>query len=463
MTTAANLSDWIARHGAALGMRRVMDQVDPSSFEATAILAQMETATGAPPVLFERVSGLDGEPSPFRMLFNAYASFEAIAATLRSPAQRWRDLLEALPRLTADTRPHRRRDSGPIHDNVVRGDDVDLAILPWTRHVEGEGGDYFTPIVVARQPDAERYNLSWNRVMHFGPRHAGIHISPRQLWAFQRTAEERGEELRIALVLGHHPGFNMAAASLTVMAVDEYHVAGALLGEPVDVVPSVSYGDELLVPAEAEVVIEGRILPRVRAVEGPFGEYMKYLGPQKLSNVLEVDAITWRDDPTIVEIFAGHHDHLNAHLAIHASLLTAARNAVPQVVDLAWFTGGGPTTAVIALKKSAEGQAVRAALAVIAAGNLIKQVIVVDDDIDVFDAQQVMWAVSTRVKAGEDVNILRGLQGSLLDPSNPGFGPAEGLVIDATWRLDNPRPPMARVPEDAISRHPLSDYTIEEA
>ena len=115
---------------------------------------------------------------------------------------------------------------------------------------------------------------------------------------------------------------------------------------------------------------------------------------------------------------------------------------------------------VISLKKSAEGQPIRAALAVIAAGNLVKQVIVVDDDVDVFDAQQVMWAVSTRVKAGQDVNILNGLQGSLLDPSNPGYGPTEGIVIDATWRLDSPRAPSARVPAEAVERFALDNYTI---
>ncbi|MDH3463281.1 MAG: UbiD family decarboxylase, partial [Acidimicrobiia bacterium] len=166
--------------------------------------------------------------------------------------------------------------------------------------------------------------------------------------------------------------------------------------------------------------------------------------------------------PIILEIFAGHQDHLNAHLSIHASLLAAARNAVPQVVDLGWFTGGGPTTAVISLKKSAAGQPTRAALAVMAAGNLIKQAIVVDDDIDVFDAQQVLWAVSTRVRADEDVTVLKGLQGSLLDPSHAGFGTVQGLVIDATWSLDGPRAPIARVPEDALSRYPLESYQVRE-
>lgn len=458
--TVVSLAGWIEAHGSALGMLRVTDLVDPSVFEATSILAQLETAEGAPPVLFDQVTDLSGSPSRFRMLFNAYASFDSVASTLGVNADRWSELLAQLPALTADLRPHQVVADGPVQQHVLSADEVDLRNLPWTRHVEGEGGDYFTPIVAAREPGSPRYNLSWNRAMYFDPRHAGVHISPRQLWSFQRKAEEQGDDLPVALVLGHHPAFNLAAASLTGMAVDEYAVAGALMGEALEVVPSVAFGDELLVPAHAEAIIEGRLLAGRRAVEGPFGEYMRYLGPQKLSHVLEVDAITWRDEPTVVEIFAGHQDHFNAHVSIHSSLLAAAKNAVPQVEDVAWFIGGGPTTVVISLKKSAEGQPIRAALAVIAAGNLVKQVIVVDDDVDVFDAQQVMWAVSTRVKAGQDVNILNGLQGSLLDPSNPGYGPTEGIVIDATWRLDSPRAPSARVPAEAVERFALDNYTI---
>ena len=114
------------------------------------------------------------------------------------------------------------------------------------------------------------------------------------------------------------------------------------------------------------------------------------------------------------------------------------------------------------LRKSADGQPMRAAMAILAAGNLIKQVIMVDHDINVFDAQEVMWAISTRVRAGDDVTILKGLQGSLLDPSHPGFGTTTGLLIDATWPLSLPRPPIARVPQDAVARFPLASYTIEE-
>ena len=456
-----SLGDWLRRHSAATGVLTVEDMVDPGVYEATAILHQLESPSGGPPVLFANLRNLNGERSPARMLFNTYSKRRSVGLALGVETESWNDLLEALPRISVNLQKPVAATDAPVQDTVIEGGGLDLRILPWTKHVEMEGGLYFTPILAAKQPGSDRYNLSWNRVMFLDSTHAGVHISPRQLWSFQREAEQAGEDLPVAMVLGHHPAFNLAAAALTAMEIDEYHVAGALMGQPLQVAPSVRFGDDLMIPAGAEMIIEGRLIAAHRVVEGPFGEYMRYLGPQKLSHFFEADAITFRPDPIILEIFAGHRDHLNAHVSIHASLLAAARTSVPQVTRVGWFQGGGPTTVVVALDKSADGQAMRAAMAILSAGNLIKQVIVVDDDIDVFDAQSVMWAISTRVRADEDVTMLKGLQGSLLDPSHPGFGTTTGFVIDATWRVGQPRPAVARVPAEAVARFPLDRYTLE--
>ncbi|HSJ34490.1 MAG TPA: UbiD family decarboxylase, partial [Acidimicrobiia bacterium] len=391
-----SLGEWLEHHAAATGVLTVEDMVDPGAYEATAILHQLETPSGGPPVLFANLRNLTGERSPARMLFNTYSKRRSVGLALGIEAEGWNDLLEALPQISANPQVPVETTEAPVQATVIEGDDLDLRILPWTKHVEMEGGLYFTPILAAKKPGSDRYNLSWNRVMFLDPTHAGVHISPRQLWSFQREAEQTGEDLPVAMVLGHHPAFNLAAAALTAMDIDEYNVAGALMGHPLQVSPSVRFGEDLMIPAGAEMIIEGRLIAAHRVVEGPFGEYMRYLGPQKLSHLFEADAITFRPDPIILEIFAGHREHLNAHVSIHASLLAAARTAVPQVTRVGWFQGGGPTTAVVALDKSADGQPMRAAMAILAAGNLIKQVIVVDDDIDVFDAQTVMWAISTR-------------------------------------------------------------------
>lgn len=460
--TVQGLQEWLATNGPRVGLLRIDDEVDPSAFEATAILHQLETRSGAPPVLFSAVRALDGSRSPFSLLFNTYASVRSLGAVLDIQGESWTELLEGYAEMVERARPTERTPEVPVQEHRVVGEEVDVQILPWTRHVQMDGGPSFTPIIVSRALGKPRTNLSWNRAMYLDPRHIAVHISPRQLWGFQRDAEEERQDLPVVLVLGHHPAFNLAAAALTPLETDELHVAGALMRAPVAVAPSLAYGEALLIPSHAEVVVEGRLLARRRAVEGPFGEYMRYVGPQKLSHVMEVDAMSWRSDAIVSEIFAGYADHLNAHLSIHASYLTAARRAVPQVEGVAWFQGGGPTTAIISMRKSAEGQPARAAMAVLAASNIVKQVIVVDPDIDIYDSQHVMWAVSSRVRAAEDITILNNLQGNLLDPSQQGYGRASGFIIDATWPLGSTPPPSAVVPSDIVAKHPLEHYTIVE-
>jgi 3-polyprenyl-4-hydroxybenzoate decarboxylase len=136
---------------------------------------------------------------------------------------------------------------------------------------------------------------------------------------------------------------------------------------------------------------------------------------------------------------------------------------VPSVVSTSWFHGGGPTTVVISLRKLTDGLPMRAALAVMAASNMIKQVIVVDEDIDPRDPHEVLWAVSTRMQADRDVTILKGLQGSVLDPSLGSSLSTSGMVIDATKPLDRPYPAKVRVPPDALRRYPLDRYLTTQA
>jgi 2,5-furandicarboxylate decarboxylase 1 len=446
-----------------VGVRMVEDLVDPASFEATAILEQLEMAGAPPPVLFPNARALDGSHGTFKLMFNAYGRLGSVAAALGSEAGSWPELLQHYVKRARALKEPVRVDKAPVHANVVSGKDLDLRILPWTRHVAGEGGEYFTAITVARDPKGTRHNLSWNRAMYLDPTHVGVHISPKDLWSFHRTVEGDGKPLRLALVLGHHPAFNLSAAAAAPAAMDEMHLAGALLGEPLRVAPSVSYGEELMVPADAEVIIEGRLLPGVRAVEGPFGEYMRYLGPQKLTHVFEADALTWRDKPTIVEIFTCHLDHLNAHISLEASLLEKAQASVPQVTGVSWLRGGGPTTLVISMRKTAEGQPMRAAMAAMATQNILKQVIVVDDDIDIEDTNKVMWAVSTRMRCDTGINLLHNLQGITLDPSGSGYDPTSGFIMDATWPLRRPYPPTGRVEDSVLARFPLSRYRIRDA
>jgi 2,5-furandicarboxylate decarboxylase 1 len=319
-----------------------------------------------------------------------------------------------------------------------------------------DGGPYLTPIIVARHHQTGRYNVSWNRCMVIDRNHLGIWMSPRHLWTYFMAAEEQGKSLPIAIVLGHHPSFFLVGAGLTKLDQDEYTAAGGVMGEGIEVTESETFGSELLVPAQAEIVLEGRIVCDRRTIEGPFGEFTGYSGPQRLSWLVEVTAITARRDGIIVGVFGGHQENLYAHYPIQADIFANIKAVIPNVVDISWVDSGGPLNMIISLKKKTEGEQLRAAMAAFSQSNFIKHVILVDDDIDPGNLKQVMWAVATRVQSDRDVNILKGMQGQVLDPSLEHEIRGAGLVIDATKPTDRAYAIKAQPPEEIVQKVDLT-------
>jgi 2,5-furandicarboxylate decarboxylase 1 len=245
---------------------------------------------------------------------------------------------------------------------------------------------------------------------------------------------------------------------LTPLEQDEYKIAGGFLGESVRVTPSLTYGEDLYIPADAEIVIEGEVIAGIRTVEGPFGEYTGCTGPQRVSWLFEANALNFRSDGIIIDIFPCKTEHLNAHLPIEVSLFRAVKEAAPGVRKTSWIDSGGPLTIIIQMKKKVEGEPMRAAMAAFSASNFIKIAIIVDEDIDPYNLKEVMWAVSTRVQPERNVQILKNLQGHVLDPSLRNEIKGSGIIIDATKPLDRPFPVRGRVPADVLSRISLEEY-----
>jgi len=440
---------------------RVKKGVDPDQFEATAVMDKLESTGRTPAVLFESPKALSRNNYGFKLLMNTFGTFSKMAMAFDLPPdtpriQLMQEILERQDREKEMTILSPR--DAPVNENQVNGDDLDLNIFPMVRHVDMDGDRYFTPIVVSKNLVTGRYNISWNRMMYLDPRHLGIYMSPRHLWSYFRESEEAGKNLPIAVVLGHHPAFHMTGALLTPLDRDEYKVAGSFLDDDIRVTPSLSYGEELYVPADAEIVIEGEIVAGQRTVEGPFGEYTGYSGPQRVSWLFEAKALNFRSDGIIIDIFPCKTEHLNAHLPIEASLLRTIRGAVPNVTDTRWVDSGGPLTIIIQMKKKVEGEPMRAANAAFSASNFIKIAIVVDEDIDLDNPKDVMWAVSTRVQPESDVQIMKNLQGHVLDPSLRSEIRGSGMIIDATKPVDRPFPVKGGVPEDVLSKISLKDY-----
>jgi len=443
---------------------RVKKTVDPNKFEATAVMEKLESEGRFPAVLFEAPKALKGEDHGFKLLMNTFGTFSKMAVALDLPPETPRKQLmeEILKRQDSEKKPTIvAPQESPVKENTLVGDDLDLNMIPIVRHVEMDGDRYFSPIVVSKNLTTARYNISWNRMMYLDPQHLAIYMSPRHLWSYFAEAEQTDKNLPIAVVLGHHPAFHMTGALLTPLDRDEYKAAGSFLGENIRITPSLSYGDDLYIPADAEIVIEGEIVAGQRTVEGPFGEYTGYTGPQRVSWLFEAKGINFRSDGIIIDIFPCKTEHMNAHLPIEASILSTMREAAPNVIDTSWVDSGGPLTIIIRMKKKVEGEPMRAAMAAFTASNFIKIAIVVDEDIDPTNLKEVMWAVSTRVQPETDVQNLKGLQGHVLDPSLRHEIKGSGMIIDATKPLDRPFPRRGLVPEEILRKVSLRDYLDE--
>jgi 2,5-furandicarboxylate decarboxylase 1 len=451
-----DLREWIVQMEKWLPeeFRRTSRLIDPAGFECSALLEYFERQSQYPTVFFENVLDNEGKATAFRLLMNAFATTPKIAAALGLQGAGRREVMEQYNRGQASPRDPVKvaRAKAPVKEVVRTGRKVNLKKLPVPRINEMDGGAYLSPIIVSRHPQTGRYNVSWNRCMVIDETHLGIWMSPRHLWSYFMTSEELGRSLPVAVVLGHHPAFFLVGAGLTKLDQDEYRVAGGVMGESLRVVESETLGDGLLVPADAEIVLEGEIVADKRTIEGPFGEFTGYEGPQRLSWLVEVKAVTARKDGIIVGVFGAHQDNLNAHYPIMADIFANLRVTMPNVVDLSWVDSGAPLSMVIAMQKKSEGEPLRAALNAFAQSNFLKHITVVDDDIDPGDLRQVGWAVATRVQADRAVNILKGMQGQVLDPSLEHEIRGAGMVIDATRPLDRPYSIKATPPGDIVEK-----------
>lgn len=406
--------------------------------EVCALAGELEKQKRYPLLLFSNIDNLSGEPSDFPLLMNAFASRAACAMALGlSPDQSGRELmLEFQRREVQRTRPVViRPEEAPVKEIFA---DPNLYLLPALTHHLKDKGPYLTMTWSARDPDTGAYNSSFHRCYVRDPNHLVMFFEKRHLWDYFLRAEERGQSLPVACVIGHHPAYYLGSCALSSITEDEYETVGGLLGEPLRLVPSETFGEELLVPADAEMIVEGRVLPHQRAVEGPFGDYTGFYGTETESPVVEITAITHRRDAYCMDVFVGHPDHrLLGAIPKEGSIYRKVQSVVPTVYGVCLpLSGAGRFHCYISIDKRAEGEAKLAAMAAFTASELIKHVVVVDKDIDVYDEEEVLWAVATRVDAATDISIIDRVKGSRLDPVHPGKDWGSKLIIDACQNED---------------------------
>jgi 2,5-furandicarboxylate decarboxylase 1 len=327
--------------------------------------------------------------------------------------------------------------SAPVQEVVHR--DVDLAqLLPLPVHNELDSGPYITAgLLIARNPRTGVQNVSIHRCQLSGPNRLGVLLLPRHTHMFFEMAERGGAALDVAIVIGVDPLTLLASQAIAPLDCDELTIAGALHGRPLPVVKCM--GSELRVPAEAEIVLEGRLLPNLREPEGPFGEFPQYYGERADRHVIEIDRVTQRKDAIFHTIIGGGLEHLLlGAIPREATLLAHLQRSFPNVRNVRLSLGGVCRYHLhVQIAKRQEGEAKNIMLGAFAGHYDIKQVVVVDDDVDVHNPAEVEWAVATRFQADRDLVIIAEAQGSKLDPSTRnGVGAKMGL--DATKPLAAP-------------------------
>jgi 2,5-furandicarboxylate decarboxylase 1 len=362
---------------------------------------------------------------------NLFADRSWIADSLGVPSG---ELLSRFQNAVRHPLPWVEVTAAPVHDVVHR--DVDLLRqLPIPKHNEHDSGPYITAaLLIARNPATGIQNVSIHRCQVSGPDRIGVLLLPRHTRHYFRMAEEAGAALEIALVIGVHPACILASQAIAALDDDEMEIAGALLGQPIEMVKCRT--NSVRVPAHAEIVIEGRILPKVREPEGPFGEFPQYYGPRADREVIQVDAITHRNNPIFHTIVGGGIEHLLlGGIPREATLLEHLQRSFPSVRDVR-LTRGGTCRYHLAVKieKAGQGEPKNIIMGAFAGHYDIKQVIVVDMDVDIDEPGEIEWAVATRFQADRDLLVVSGAQGSKLDPSSCD-GVSAKMGIDATKPL----------------------------
>ncbi|KAB2912317.1 MAG: UbiD family decarboxylase [Hyphomicrobiaceae bacterium] len=324
--------------------------------------------------------------------------------------------------------------SAPAQDVLHRKVDL-AAMLPIPTHNALDSGAYITAgLMIARNPETGVQNISIHRCQVSGPDRLGVLLLPRHTMAYTHIAERKGVALEVAIVIGVDPATLLSSQAIAPLDFDELGIAGALHGMPVEVVKCVS--NEVRVPAGAEIVIEGTIAPHEREPEGPFGEFPQYYGPRIDSHVMRVTAISHRKRPIFHTIVGGSMEHLIlGEIPREATLLAHLQRNFPEVKDV-YLPRGGVCRyhLVVQIEKRHEGQAKNIIMGAFGGHYDLKQVVVVDTDVNIHDPDEVQWAIATRFQADRDLIVVSGAQGSKLDPTARD-GVSAKMGLDATKPL----------------------------
>ena len=465
-----SLRDFITKLEADGELVRVTEPVS-TVLEMTEICTRL-LATGGPAVLFEKPVMPDGTISPMPCLANLFGTVKRVAlgVTLggepRTTAGELREVGELLAFLRQPEPPRGIKDAmellplaqtvmsmrpkvvkkAPVQEVVLKGDQIDLTKLPVQTCWPGEPAPLITwPLIVTKGPSDSKeddFNLGIYRMQVLGKDRAIMrwlaHRGGAQHYGRHKKAGRR-DPLPACAVIGADPGVILAAVTPVPDTLSEYQFAGLLRGSKVDLVPAKTV--PLMVPAQAEIVIEGHVLLDEFEDEGPYGDHTGYYNSVEKFPVFKVSAITMRRDAVYHTTFTGRPPDEPSVLgeALNEVFIPLFQQQFPEVVDF-WLPPEGCSyrIAVVSMKKAYPGHAKRVMLGVwsyLRQFMYTKWVIIVDDDINARDWKDVMWALSTRMDPARDITVIENTPIDYLDFASPESGLGSKIGLDATNKL----------------------------
>ncbi len=393
--------------------------------DVAASLARTDTGAG----LFENVVGAD-----WPVFCGGVASHRRAAVALGCRPDEIVDVMDRVLDPANGIAPV-TVDAAAWHDNCADGPGLDAAVLPVPTHSRGDGGAFITgAVTVATDPVSGRGNLGYNRMLRLGPRRFGFNVNEwRDVGTFWKSRPDPDAPFPIALAIGLDPAVMIAAGVKT--PVDELLIAGAVRGRGVEVCRGRTV--DVAVPAAAEIVVEGHLHPARRESEGPLAEFHGYHGEPWNSPTFEVSCISWRNEPIYQTIIPGWYEHVYiGNVLPREPLLRRFVRHLDPTADVHIPPYANGFLAVIRIDRDNPGTPKNLALAALSAHINVRNVIVVDRDVDIHEPSEIQWALTNRVHWTDDVFVVPGAQGHEMDPVADQRGVGTKVGIDATYKRE---------------------------
>jgi 2,5-furandicarboxylate decarboxylase 1 len=428
------------------------ERVDANNYETIAYLKHLDLRNEHKMVLFENVPALNGQPSPYPLFYNPWVTREFVAdsldmSELKSPM----DVSQEVAKLELQKGSVNvvAPEKAPVKEVVLTGDKADLRILPMPMHQKDDVAPYHTMACAMKGINRDFYDITFTKNRYYSPQRMSFSAHKHHhLEAMTCEYEAQNQRAPVIVILGHHPAFYLSSCAMTAFGNNDYLTASAFLREPLRLTPSTTWGDRFMVPADAEVIIEGEIPPHVRDTQNPFGEILGYYQGEMEVPVIEVTAITMRKNAIVQDFWPGHMDHWNlGSIPKEGSVYNVIKKNIPGIkaIHLA-ASGCGRCICYISIKKEFENEPNKAGMQAFVEMPNLKLAVIVDDDIDVFNEREVMWAVATRVHWDKDIEIIREVQ------SFRGWLGDAVAIIDATIPLKGGWPKRNEIHPEAFER-----------